>query len=109
MAVSLRRIREVQFIFMPLRVAAIFTATIGQHALQLNVMAIEEGNDSIVQEIGCRDRGLAVIELGAGDLGIGINEGLLIDASHSLQVADIEGVLRATIARMLALELVDQR
>src|SRR6201993_2166226 len=68
-------------------------------------MAIEERNHSIIQEVGRRDRRLAIIELGASDLGVSIDEGLLINASHSLQVADIECILRAAIARMLALEL----
>src|ERR1700756_5489222 len=45
------------------------------------------------------------VQLGASDLGVSIDEGLLINASHSLQVADIECILRAAIARMLALEL----
>src|SRR4051794_40917507 len=44
--------REVELILMPLRIAAIFAATIGQHAQQLNVMAIEEGDHSIIQEVG---------------------------------------------------------
>src|SRR4029077_4103933 len=50
-----------------------------------------------------RDNGITR-SLGARDLGISIDEGLLIDASHSLQIADIERVLRTAIAGMLALE-----
>ena len=96
---------EVEFILMPLRVATIFAAAVGQDAQQLNVMAIEEGNHSIIQEIGRRDRCLAIVELGASNLGVSIDEGLLIDASHSLQIADIKSILRAAITGMLALEL----
>src|SRR4029079_3291065 len=40
-----------------------------------------------------------------GDLGVGVDEGLLIDPPDALQRADIERVLRAAIARALALEL----
>ena len=59
----------------------------------------------VVEQIGCRDRRLAIVELGAGDLGVGIDEGLLVDAPNSLQIADIERILGAAIARMLAFEL----
>ena len=70
---------EVEFILMPLWVATIFAAAVGQDAQQLNVMAIEEGNHSIIQEVGRRDRRLAIVELGASNLGVSINEGLLAD------------------------------
>ena len=48
---------------------------------------------------------LAVVELGERHLGVGIDEGLLIDAAHTLHVADIESVLDAAIAGTFALEL----
>jgi hypothetical protein len=76
--------REVELILVPLRVAAVLAATIGQHAQQLDLVAVEEWDHSIIQEVGRGDWGLAIIELGAADLGIGIDEGLLIDASHPL-------------------------
>jgi hypothetical protein len=59
----------------------------------------------IVEDLGRGDRGLTVIQLGEGDLGIGIDEGLLIDPPDTLQGADIEGVLRPAIAGALAFEL----
>jgi hypothetical protein len=34
---------------MPLRVAAVFAAAAGQHARELHVMAIEEGNHPVMQ------------------------------------------------------------
>ena len=70
--------RQIEFVFMVLRVAAIFRAAIGQHAAELHLMAVVERHDAIVKKIGRRDRRLAVIELGEGDLGVGIDEGLLI-------------------------------
>ena len=51
------------------------------------------------------DRRLAIVELGAGHLGVGVDEGLLVDAAHALQIANIERILGAAVARMLALEL----
>src|SRR5262245_46325926 len=49
--------------------------------------------------------GVAVVELGKAYLGIGVDEGLLVDASNTLQVADIERILGAAVTWMLALEL----
>ena len=68
-------------------------------------MLVVERHHPVVEDLGRGDRGLAVIELGEGDLGVGVDEGLLIDPPDALQRADIEGVLRAAIARALALEL----
>jgi hypothetical protein len=42
------------------------------------------------EQIGRRNWRLAVVELGKAYLGIGVDEGLLVDASNTLQVADIE-------------------
>src|ERR1700750_1941548 len=68
-------------------------------------MAVEERDHPVVEQIGSGDRSLAIVELGAGNLGVGIDEGLLVDAPNSLQIADIERILGVAIARMLALEL----
>src|SRR5262249_41376365 len=45
------------------------------------------------------------VELGKAYLGVGVDEGLLVDASHALQIADIERILSAAVPWMLALEL----
>src|SRR5262249_9705865 len=50
-----------------------------------------------------RDRRLAIVQFGAGNLRIGVNERLL--AADALEIADIERILGAAIAWMLALEL----
>ena len=97
--------RQVELIFMMLGIAAIFRATIGQHAAELHLVGVVEGHDAIVDEIGGGDRRLAVIELGEGNLGVGVDEGLLVDASDALHVADVEGVLGAAIAWAFAFEL----
>jgi hypothetical protein len=57
-------------------------------------VAVEEGKDAIVEEISSRDRRLAIVELGESDLGIGVDERLLVDAPEPLQVADVEGYPR---------------
>ena len=75
---------------------------VGLRALGLSA---KKGSDAIVEEIGCRDRRLAIIEVGASNLGVGVDERLLVDAPDPLQIADIERILGAAVARMLALKL----
>ena len=70
----------------------------------MRVLVIER-HHAVVEDLGRGDRRLAVVELGEGDLGVGVDEGLLVDPSHPLQRADIEGVLRSAVAGALALEL----
>ena len=67
-------------------------------------MTVEEGDHAVVQKIGRRDRCLAIIELGASHLGVGVDERLLVDAPDPLQIANIECVLGAAVARTLALK-----
>ena len=56
-------------------------------------MLFKEWQHSVVEQICRRDRRLAIVELGASDLSIGIDERLLIDASNTLQIGDIERIL----------------
>ena len=50
--------RQVELISMMLGIAAIFRATIGQHAAELHLVGVVEGHDAIVDEIGGGDRRL---------------------------------------------------
>src|SRR3954463_557055 len=68
-------------------------------------VALEQRDHAVIDEVSRRERRLAIVELGANDLAVGVDEGLLVDAPDPLHVADIECVLGAAIARMLALEL----
>src|SRR5205823_12973569 len=81
--------------------AAELGAAIGQHPAQPDAVLIVERHHPLVEDLGGGDRGLAVIELGDGHLGVGIDKGLLINPPDALQRADVEGVLRAAIARAL--------
>ena len=75
--------REVELVFMALGPAKL-GAAIGQHARQPDTVLVIERHHPVVEDLGSRDRGLAVIEFGKGDLGIGIDEGLLICISSDL-------------------------
>ena len=94
--------RQVELIFVVLGVAAIFRAAISQHAAEPHLPRIIERHDAIVNEIGRGDGRLAIIELGEGDLGVGVDKGLLVDAADPLHVADVERILGAAIARTLS-------
>src|ERR1700751_250767 len=96
--------REIELVFMALG-AAKLGAAIGQHARQADVVLVIKRHHPVIEDLGRGDRGLAVIELGEGDLGIGVDEGLLIDPPHTLQRADVEGVLGAAMAWAFAPDL----
>jgi hypothetical protein len=74
--------REIEFVLVPLRIAAVLAAAVGQYAQQLDIVAIVERDYAIVKQISRRDRRLAIVELGAGDLSVGVDEGLLVDAPN---------------------------
>ena len=80
-------------------------AAIGQHARQPDGVLVIERHHPIIEDLGRGDRGLAVIELGKGDFGIGVDKGLLTDPADTLQGADIEGVLGTAITGTFALKL----
>ena len=69
------------------------------------MLAAELDTGSSLNIVNDRDRRLAIVQLDASDLRIGIDEGLLVDAANALQIADMERILGAAIARVLALEL----
>jgi len=66
---------------------------------------VVERHHPVIEDLGRGDRRLPVIELDESDLGVGVDDGLLIDPPDPFQRADIEGVLRAAIPRTLAFEL----
>ena len=68
-------------------------------------MRLEEGQDPIVEQVGGDQGVLPVVESRRGDLGVGVDEGLLVDTSDAFEGADMEGILRAQVARMLGFDL----
>ena len=54
-----------------------------QHAQELDIVLLEERQHPVVEQIRRRDRCLAVIQLGEANLGVGVDEGLLVDAANS--------------------------
>src|SRR5215469_10021266 len=70
--------REVELVFMALGPAKL-GAAIGQHARQPDTVLVIERHHPVVEDLGSRDRGLAVIEFGKADLGVCVDDSLLID------------------------------
>jgi hypothetical protein len=52
---------------MALRGPPVFRAAIGEHAVQRNVVLLEEGQDPIIEQFRGRHRRLAVVQLGKAD------------------------------------------
>ena len=73
--------REIELVFVALA-AAELSATIGQHARQPDTVLVVKWHHPIIENFGCSDRGLAVIKLGKGDFGVGIDDGLLINPAY---------------------------
>src|SRR5512133_1984901 len=94
---------EVELVLVALG-AAKLGAAISQHTRQPDTMLIIERHHAVVKDLGSCDRGLAIIELGEGDFGIGVDHGLLVDPADTLPGADIEGILVAAITGALAVE-----
>jgi hypothetical protein len=65
--------REIELVFVPLWIAAIFAAAVGQHPQQPDLVVVEERKHPIIEQIRRCDRGLAIIELGATRFAVGID------------------------------------
>ncbi len=65
---------------------------------QRNILLFKEGENAIVQHVGRHQRVLAVVQFGKGDLGVGIDEGLLINSPDALDRADIVRILSSQVA-----------
>jgi hypothetical protein len=63
-------------------------------------VGVEERYDPIIDQIRRRDWRLAIIQLGEANLGVGVDEGLLVDPADALQIADVECILGAAIASL---------
>src|SRR5215475_8315649 len=60
--------RKVKLVFVSLWVATILAAAVGQYAQKLDIVLLEQRYHPIIEQIGRRDRGLAIVKLGASNL-----------------------------------------
>src|SRR5271165_4135373 len=85
--------RQIELVFVAVMRSAKFGSAIGEHALQGNVVLLVERDHAVVEQVGGGERGLAIVQLGEADFGVGVDEGLLVDAPDALERPDVEGVL----------------
>ncbi len=78
--------------------ATIFRTPVRQYPQHRRVVFFVERQYPVVEKVSGGDRRLRAVELGVGDLGIGIDIGLLIYATYALQRANIERILRTKVA-----------
>ena len=90
--------REIKLVFVAVVGPAVFGPAVGEHALQGDVVLFVERDHPVVEQVG-GERRLSVVDLGEADLGVGVDEGLLVDASDALERPDVEGVLGAAVSR----------
>ena len=93
--------RQIQLILVGFPVSAVFRAAIGENTQPWNIVFFIERKHAVMQHVGRYQRILAIVQLGKGHFRVGVDEGLLVNASDALDGADLVGVLRAQLARML--------
>jgi hypothetical protein len=69
--------RQIELVFMAVVGPAIFGPAVGEQALQGNLVLLVERDHPVVEQVCGGERGLAVVELGEANLGVGVDEGLL--------------------------------
>src|SRR5262249_9626436 len=89
----------------PIRAAAVLRAAIGQNTPQRNVMALKERDYAVVEHLGTGQRRLALVEVHYRSLAVRVDKGLLVNAAHAFERADVERILRPAIPRTLARKL----
>jgi hypothetical protein len=89
---------QVELIFVVLGITAVLGAPIRQHTQERYAVAVEEWHDAVVEQVGCWQRSLAIVELGECHLRVGVDERLLIDTAHTFEGADIKGALGTAVA-----------
>ena len=70
--------RQVEFILMALRRAALLRASIGENPGQRNLVLFEERQHAVIEQIGGRHRDLAVVQLRKAHFAVGVDEGLKV-------------------------------
>jgi len=96
--------RQEELVVVSFWAAAKLGAPVGQHSNNAHSILFETRKDLVIQHIGSRHGRLGGVQLGKGHLRIGVHHGLLVDAPHALESADIEGVLANEVTGMVCLD-----
>jgi len=68
---------QVQLVIVCFPFTAVFSATVGQHSQQRQLVLNEQWQNPVIEKIGDRYRRFGRVQLGTGHLGVGIHESLL--------------------------------
>jgi len=69
-----------------------FPAVVGEDGFDGDLLAFEEGQDVVVEEVDSGERQLGGVEPGEGEARVAVDGGLGVDAADAFEVADVEGV-----------------
>src|SRR5262249_48396743 len=70
----------IQLVLVPFGIATELAAAVSQHAQELGIVLLEQHQRTVIEQIGRRDRRLAVVDSGKAYLVLGFDEGLLVEA-----------------------------
>jgi hypothetical protein len=96
--------RYIQLILMPIRTPTILRPPIRENPTEGNFVFLKERDHLVIEQVGRRQRGLAILEFRERYLTIGIDESLLGDPPYALQRPTVERLLCPTLPRTFALE-----
>ena len=85
---------QVESVLVVLSISTVFGPTVREHPQDGDVLFFESGQDAVIESIGGDERILSVIMLGECNSRVGVDDGLLVDASNPLKRTDLERVLR---------------
>ena len=73
--------------------------------MQLYPLLIREGAHPVIEPVSANDGALVGVEFSDGHAAVGVDDGLLVDPAHSIDGADVVGVLGSQVTGMLRLDL----
>lgn len=96
---------QIQLELMVLPCATVLSPPVCEDAQQWGIILLIDRQYPVVEHIGGNQGYLAVIELSGGHLGVRVYKGLLIDLSHTFDVAYVVSILRSKVPWVMFLSL----
>jgi hypothetical protein len=85
--------------------AAILPTVVAQDRVDMGAMLLEEGQDSLVEDVDGGDGNLRVVEMASGIAGMAIDNGLQVDLADAFEIPDHEGVDGDELACEISLDM----
>lgn len=96
---------EEEFVGITVRPAVELPTVVEENSLDDNLVFFEEGQDVVVEEVNGGQRDLGGVEPGEGEAGVAVDGGWGVDAAHTLEMPDVEGIHGEQNAAREGLEL----